>query len=118
MTVAQARWGVGEVEGGGRVVKVEPTALAEMGYGHERKQVPGHPEASGLNQRADIRGCGEREERVRREGKGLGFGPIQFERPIRHPGGPAMPQLGRAVCSSAMWPWAPHAVALYLSFPL
>ena len=43
------RRGVGEVEGGGRVVKVEPTALAEMGYGHERKQVPGHPEASGLN---------------------------------------------------------------------
>lgn len=40
MTVAQARRGVGEVVGGGWVVKVEPTALAEMEYGYERKQVP------------------------------------------------------------------------------
>lgn len=38
MTVAQARRGVGEVVGGGRVVKVEPTALAEMGYGYERSR--------------------------------------------------------------------------------
>ena len=50
-----SRRGVGEVEGSGRVVKVEPTGLAEMGCGYERKQVPGNPEAWGLNQRAGIR---------------------------------------------------------------
>lgn len=72
MTVAQARWGLGAVEGGGRVVKVEPTGLAEMGCGYERKQVPDHPEASGLNQRAGIgvwREGGEASE----EGAGSGF---------------------------------------------
>ena len=46
------------------------------------------------------------------------MGPTQFERPIRHPGGPAVPQLGRAVCSSATWPWAHRAVALPQLSPL
>lgn len=72
MTMAQARRGVGEVEGSGRVVKVGPTGLAEMGCGYKRKQVPGNPEAWGLNQRAGIglwREGGEGSE----EGAGSGF---------------------------------------------
>lgn len=72
MTVAQARRGVGVVEGGGQVVKVEPTGLAEMGCRYERKQVPGNPEAWGLNQRAGIRVWREGGEGSE-EGAGSGF---------------------------------------------